>query len=129
MVFGLSSQFVDITNNVDGAVLVEARNRLLYISLQLLGLLYQTLDFGCLMKVSATDKALALIEAIKKQHGQNLLFHQSGGCCDGSAPMCYPANEYMIGQDDIQIGTIGGVPFYISESQHGGAIEAAATSA
>lgn len=70
------------------------------------------------MKVSATDKALALIEAIKKKHGQNLLFHQSGGCCDGSAPMCYPANEYLIGQDDIQIGTIGGVPFYISESQH-----------
>ena len=42
------------------------------------------------MKVKATDSALKLIEELKAQHGEELLFHQSGGCCDGSAPMCYP---------------------------------------
>ena len=47
------------------------------------------------MKVSATPTALELIEDLKKTHGKDLLFHQSGGCCDGSAPMCYPAKEYM----------------------------------
>ena len=47
------------------------------------------------MKVSATPTALELIEDLKKTHGKDLLFHQSGGCCDGSAPMCYPAKEYF----------------------------------
>ena len=43
------------------------------------------------MKVSATNSALELIKELKATHGEDLLFHQSGGCCDGSAPMCYPA--------------------------------------
>ena len=60
------------------------------------------------MKVSATPSALDLIEELKKNHGKELLFHQSGGCCDGSAPMCYPAKEYQVGQDDVMIGEIGG---------------------
>ena len=71
-----------------------------------------------IMKVKATESALKLIEEIKSQHGDELLFHQSGGCCDGSAPMCYPAKEYQVGQDDVMIGKIGGIPFYISETQH-----------
>ena len=70
------------------------------------------------MKVTATPSALDLIEELKKNHGKELLFHQSGGCCDGSAPMCYPAKEYQVGQDDVMIGKIGGIPFYISETQH-----------
>ena len=70
------------------------------------------------MKVKATDSALKLIEELKAQHGEELLFHQSGGCCDGSAPMCYPSKEYQVGQDDVMIGKIGGIPFYISETQH-----------
>ena len=70
------------------------------------------------MKVTATPSALDLIEELKKSHGKELLFHQSGGCCDGSAPMCYPAKEYQVGQDDVMIGKIGGIPFYISETQH-----------
>ena len=70
------------------------------------------------MKVSATPPALELIEDLKKNHGNDLLFHQSGGCCDGSAPMCYPAKEYLVGEDDVLIGKIGGIPFYISETQH-----------
>ena len=46
------------------------------------------------MKVSATSSALQLIQELKKDHGNDLLFHQSGGCCDGSAPMCYPCLLY-----------------------------------
>ena len=67
-------------------------------------------------RVKATPAALALIEQLKKKHGA-LLFHQSGGCCDGSAPMCFPANEFIIGDVDVKLGEIGGVPFYMSESQ------------
>ena len=70
------------------------------------------------MKVSATPTALELIEDLKKTHGKDLLFHQSGGCCNGSAPMCYPAKEYLVGDQDVLIGEIGGIPFYISKTQH-----------
>ena len=70
------------------------------------------------MKVSATNLALELIEDLKKTHGAELLFHQSGGCCDGSAPMCYPVKEFLISDDDVLVGKIGGIPFYISETQH-----------
>lgn len=45
------------------------------------------------------------------------MFHQSGGCCDGSSPMCYPRGEFRIGQSDVLLGEIGGCPFYMSESQ------------
>ena len=62
------------------------------------------------MKVSATPTALELIEDLKKTHGKDLLFHQSGGCYDGSAPMCYPAKEYLVGDQDVLIGEIGGIP-------------------
>ena len=67
-------------------------------------------------RVSATPAALALIDQLKAQHGA-LLFHQSGGCCDGSAPMCFPVNEFIVGDVDVKLGEIGGVPFYMSESQ------------
>ncbi|MBY5318506.1 DUF779 domain-containing protein [Rhizobium leguminosarum] len=67
-------------------------------------------------RVLATDLALALITEIKRDHPE-ILFHQSGGCCDGSSPMCYPAHEFMIGDSDVKLGEIGGVPVYISASQ------------
>jgi uncharacterized protein len=67
-------------------------------------------------KVSATPAALNLIEQIAAEHGQ-ILFHQSGGCCDGSSPMCYPAREFIVGDADVLLGHIGGAPFYISASQ------------
>ena len=70
------------------------------------------------MKVSATPTALELIEDLKKTHGKDLLFHQSGGCCDGSAPMCYPVKEFLVSDDDVLVGKIGDIPFYISETQH-----------
>ncbi|RXH26770.1 MULTISPECIES: DUF779 domain-containing protein [Bradyrhizobium] len=67
-------------------------------------------------KVSATDAALELLAEICADHGP-VLFHQSGGCCDGSSPMCYPAGELVIGETDVLLGYIGGMPFYISGPQ------------
>ncbi|KAA0970909.1 DUF779 domain-containing protein [Aureimonas fodinaquatilis] len=67
--------------------------------------------------VSATPAALQLLEQIIADHGP-VLFHQSGGCCDGSSPMCYPQNEFLIGDQDVKLGEIGGAPFYISASQN-----------
>ena len=67
-------------------------------------------------QVLATPAALALIEKLKAQHG-DLLFHQSGGCCDGSSPMCFPRGEFLIGDYDVLLGEIGDTPFYMSGSQ------------
>lgn len=67
-------------------------------------------------RVSATEAAIALIKELKAKHG-DLMFHQSGGCCDGSAPMCYPEGEFKIGEGDVKLGEIEGTPFYISGSQ------------
>jgi uncharacterized protein len=67
-------------------------------------------------KVSATDAALELLAEICADHGP-VLFHQSGGCCDGSSPMCYPAGELVIGETDVLLGYIAGMPFYISGPQ------------
>ncbi|TCT23746.1 DUF779 domain-containing protein [Thiobaca trueperi] len=67
-------------------------------------------------RVIATETALALIERLKAMHGA-LMFHQSGGCCDGSAPMCWAADEFRTGASDVRLGTIGGCPFWMSESQ------------
>lgn len=69
-----------------------------------------------IVRVKATDAALELINEIKNDYPQ-ILFHQSGGCCDGSSPMCYPADDYRVGSNDVKLGEIGDVPFYISESQ------------
>ncbi len=68
-------------------------------------------------RVIATDAALAFLVEIKQDH-PDILFHQSGGCCDGSSPMCYPADEYRVGETDVLLGEIGGVPFYIHASQY-----------
>lgn len=68
------------------------------------------------LQVTATTAALELIDRITGLHGP-VMFHQSGGCCDGSAPMCYPQGEFLIGDQDRLLGHIGGVPFYISASQ------------
>ena len=67
-------------------------------------------------RVTATPAGLNLIEQLKAEHG-NLLFHQSGGCCDGSAPMCLALGDLIIGDADVLLGEIGGVPFYMSKSQ------------
>ena len=67
-------------------------------------------------RVSATPAALELIRRLEARHGP-LLFHQSGGCCDGSSPMCFPRAEFAIGEVDVLLGEIGGQPFYMSDSQ------------
>ncbi|KDA03698.1 hypothetical protein HOC_04437 [Hyphomonas oceanitis SCH89] len=67
-------------------------------------------------RVTATAAALRLIEKIRKDHPE-IIFHQSGGCCDGSSPMCYPADEFRLGDVDICLGAVDGVPVYISSSQ------------
>ncbi len=67
-------------------------------------------------RVSATEAALELIAVLRGQHG-DLMFHQSGGCCDGSSPMCYPRGEFLVGDSDVQLGEIGGAPFYMSRAQ------------
>jgi uncharacterized protein (DUF779 family) len=67
-------------------------------------------------QVIATPKAAALMQRLAAKHGP-LMFHQSGGCCDGSSPMCYPNGEFLVGDSDVLIGTLDGAPFYISRSQ------------
>jgi len=67
-------------------------------------------------RVSATPAALELVAKLAAQHG-DLLFHQSGGCCDGSAPMCFPRGEFLVGDNDVKLGEVGGQPFYMSRSQ------------
>ena len=69
-------------------------------------------------RVTATPAALALIEQLKAEHGPDLIFHQSGGCCDNSAANCYLPTDLTIGPYDVHLGEIGGVPFYISASQY-----------
>ena len=69
-------------------------------------------------RVSVTPQAAALIAKLKAVHG-DLMFHQSGGCCDGSAPMCYPLGEFKTGSFDVLLGEIEGCPFYIGAEQFG----------
>ena len=68
-------------------------------------------------RVVATEAALSLIDLLQAKHGP-LKFHQSGGCCDGSSPMCYPRGEFLLGDQDVLLGAIGGQPFYIGAAQY-----------
>lgn len=67
-------------------------------------------------RVTATPEALAVIERLRAAHGP-LVFFQSGGCCEGSVPMCFGEAEMPPGGRDVQLGTIGGAPFYVDEEQ------------
>ena len=67
-------------------------------------------------RVTATDAAKALLVEIIADHGA-VLFHQSGGCCDGSSPMCYPADDFKIGGQDVLLGHIDATPVYIGGAQ------------
>ena len=67
-------------------------------------------------QVLTTPAAVALMETLQAKYGP-LMFHQSGGCCDGSSPMCYPLGEFMIGDSDVLLATIGDAPFYMSKPQ------------
>ena len=67
-------------------------------------------------RVVATSAALELIEKLRGLYGP-LFFHQSGGCCDGSAPMCFMEGEFRPGGQDVRLGEIGGCPFYMGAAQ------------
>ncbi len=67
-------------------------------------------------RVSVTDKAKVVIDQLREQHG-DLMFHQSGGCCDGSAPMCFAKGDFLIGSRDLLLGEIYGCNFYMAADQ------------
>jgi uncharacterized protein (DUF779 family) len=69
-----------------------------------------------LSRVAATPEALALLHSLGERHGP-LILHQSGGCCDGSAPMCYPKDDFRIGMRDVRLGEVGGVSWFIGGKQ------------
>ncbi|RZS93787.1 DUF779 domain-containing protein [Aquimarina brevivitae] len=67
-------------------------------------------------RIKITEAATKVVDQLKKQHGE-LLFHQSGGCCDGSSPMCFPVNDFMVNETDICLGEVAGCHFYMSSDQ------------
>jgi uncharacterized protein (DUF779 family) len=67
-------------------------------------------------RVIATEAARTLLTEIRRDHPK-VLIHQSGGCCDGSSPMCYPAGEFLVGDHDVKLGEVDGVPVYIGGAQ------------
>lgn len=67
-------------------------------------------------RVGILPEAAAWVERLRGQHGP-LMFHQSGGCCDGSSPMCYPLGEFRVGSHDVFLGQVAGCPFYMSGPQ------------
>ena len=69
-------------------------------------------------KVIATQAAVELIQFLKTKHGPELMFHQSGGCCDNSAANCYLPGETTMGAGDGDLGHIGGCAFYIGKAQY-----------
>jgi hypothetical protein len=68
-------------------------------------------------RVVVTPAAAAVIERLKAAHGP-LMFHQSGGCCDGSSPMCYPVGEFKVGGVDIRLGSICNAEFWMWAEQY-----------
>jgi uncharacterized protein (DUF779 family) len=67
-------------------------------------------------RVLATESARELVRSLMRAHGP-LMFHQSGGCCDGSAPMCYPRGDFLIGARDVLLGSVEGCEYYIGGDQ------------
>lgn len=78
--------------------------------------MHNTTEVTLPLQVMATLPALQLIDTLRARHG-DVLFHQSGGCCDGSSPMCFPVGDFIVGDRDVLLGEIGGAPFYISAPQ------------
>ncbi|MBL3658327.1 DUF779 domain-containing protein [Fulvivirga sediminis] len=68
-------------------------------------------------RVDVTEGAAQVINELKGQYG-DLMFHQSGGCCDGSSPMCFEDGEFKIGESDVKLGEVEGCSFYMSRDQY-----------
>jgi uncharacterized protein len=69
-----------------------------------------------LERVKITEEAKKIIEQLRVQHGA-LMFHQSGGCCDGSQPMCFEEGEFKVGESDVLLGQVYGCKFYMNRDQ------------
>ncbi|REL38546.1 DUF779 domain-containing protein [Rhodohalobacter sp. SW132] len=67
-------------------------------------------------RVLITDDAKEVMDELREKHGE-LMFHQSGGCCDGSSPMCYKAGQFRVGKSDVKLGEVYGAPFYMAKDQ------------
>lgn len=67
-------------------------------------------------RVLVSEDAMKIIDQLRKEHGE-LMFHQSGGCCDGSSPMCFPKGELMLNETDVWLGAIHDCDFYMSKDQ------------
>jgi len=68
-------------------------------------------------RVQSTQKTNDLIDKLREKHESELMFHQSGGCCDGSAPMCFEVGDFMVGSRDVKLGEIHGCEFFMSPEQ------------
>lgn len=68
-------------------------------------------------KLKITDAAKGIVDQLRKRYGA-LIFHQSGGCCDGSSPMCFQEGDFKTGKSDVKIGTIYGCDFFIAKDQY-----------
>ena len=68
-------------------------------------------------RVTAIPAAVALIGRLKARHGP-LMFHQSGGCCDGSAPLCFADGEFRVGDADVRLGDVAGCPVFMAAAQY-----------
>jgi len=68
-------------------------------------------------KIGVTEEALEVMAQLKKRFGP-LMFHQSGGCCDGSSPMCFENGDFKVGENDVLLGHIEDAPFYMSKDQY-----------
>lgn len=67
-------------------------------------------------RVKITEDATKVIDQLRAKNGE-LMFHQSGGCCDGSSPMCYPKGEFIVGSSDVWLGEVAGCDFYMAKDQ------------
>ncbi|MEL6304040.1 MAG: DUF779 domain-containing protein [Bacteroidota bacterium] len=67
-------------------------------------------------RVLITEAAERVVQSLKEEHGP-LMFHQSGGCCDGSSPMCFPKGELMTNDTDVLLGEVADCEFYMSKDQ------------
>ena len=68
-------------------------------------------------RVTSTEAANKIIDQLREEHGTELMFHQSGGCCDGSAPMCFEVGDFMVGSRDVKMGEIHGCEFFMAPEQ------------
>ena len=68
-------------------------------------------------RVLITEKAKEVIDTLKKRFSSELMFHQSGGCCDGSSPMCFEKGDFKVGSQDIWLGEVYGCDFFMSADQ------------